>query len=222
MLLAIDTSTQWMGLGLYDGEQILGESIWHTRNHHTVELAPAIQHLMDQTQTTVTELKAVAVALGPGSFTSLRIGLAVGKGMALASHLPLIGIPTLDILAAGQPVVDIPLAAVLQAGRGRLAVGWYQPGNEGWKADGPAIIMTGEELEQKIHHPSLVCGELNSETRQALGRKWKTVTLASPARCLRRPSYLAELAWNRFQAGDVDDTVTLAPIYLHVAEAIPE
>ena len=59
--------------------------------------------------------------LGPGSFTGLRIGLALAKGMALARHLPVIGVPTLDILAAAQPVREENLVAILLAGRGRLA-----------------------------------------------------------------------------------------------------
>ena len=62
------------------------------------------------------------MALGPGSFTSLRVGLAFVKGLALARHLPIIGIPTLDVVAAAQEVRDLPLAAVLQAGRGRFSL----------------------------------------------------------------------------------------------------
>ncbi len=121
MLLAVDTSTRWIGLALYDGSQVLAEDVWQSQNHHTVELAPAVASLLRRTESGAAGLSALAVALGPGSFTSLRIGLGLVKGMALALHLPLIGVPTLDILAASQPVQDWPLATVLQAGRGRIA-----------------------------------------------------------------------------------------------------
>src|SRR5512140_3265452 len=104
MLLAIDTSTQWMGLALFDGIQVISETIWQTHSHHTIELAPAIQQLMGRCAVQPGYLQALGVALGPGSFTSLRIGLAVAKGMALALHLPVVGVPTLDILAQAQPV----------------------------------------------------------------------------------------------------------------------
>jgi tRNA threonylcarbamoyladenosine biosynthesis protein TsaB len=67
---------------------------------------------------TVVELGAVAVAIGPGSFTGLRIGLALAKGLALAHHLSLIGIPTLDILAAAQPLLDAHLVVVLRRAAG--------------------------------------------------------------------------------------------------------
>ena len=126
MLLAVDTSTQMIGIALYSGEKVMGELIWESHNHHTVTLAPAISELMKRCNVNPDQLKAVAVALGPGSFTSLRIGLALVKGLSLSLKLPIVGVPTLDILAAAQPVCELPLAAVLQIGRGRLALGWYQ------------------------------------------------------------------------------------------------
>lgn len=221
MLLAVDSSTQWIGLALYDGSQVLGEMVWRTQSHHTVELAPALDTLFKQTGIRPEGLQALGVALGPGSFTSLRIGLAVVKGLALALHLPVVGVPTLDVLAAAIPVRDLPLAAILQAGRGRLAAVWYQAAGKEWHAQGEAVITRVEELAQQIRTPTLVCGELNAEERQILSRKRKNVILASPAQCLRRPSVLAELAWRRWQAGKVDEVVSLAPIYLHVADPIP-
>ncbi len=222
MLLAIDSSTQWMGLALFDGSQVIGETVWQTHSHHTMELAPAIQEMLSRCGLQASDLKALGVALGPGSFTSLRIGLAVAKGMALALHLPLVGVPTLDIVAAGEPLSELPLAAVLQAGRGRLAVGWYNYMFGSWQSQGEAHVTTIDELSDAIRKPTLVVGELNAHERQVLARKRKNVLLASPARSIRRPSYLAEIAWQRWQKGKIADVVTLSPIYLHVAEAIPE
>jgi tRNA threonylcarbamoyladenosine biosynthesis protein TsaB len=221
MLLAVDTSTQWVGLALFDGDQIVGEMIWQTHNHHTVELAPAVENLMLRSGVVPASLQALAVALGPGSFTSLRIGLALVKGFALALNIPVVGVPTLDILAASQPLQDLPMAAILQAGRSRLAVGWYAPVMGMWQPQGAARVYNLEELSKEIQKPTLVCGELTPTGRQVLARKKKNVILASPAQGLRRPSYLAELAWQRWQVGDVAEVISLAPIYLHVAEAIP-
>jgi len=221
MLLAIDTSTQWVGLALFDGAQVAGEMIWRTQHHHTVELAPAVQGLLQRCGVSPKELSALAVALGPGSFTSLRIGLALAKGMALALNLPVVGIPTLEIQAFAQPVLDIPMIAVLQSGRGRLAAGLYANVMGPWLAQGEAKVTNLEDLSASIHKPTFICGELNAEERRVLARKRVNVQLASPAACMRRPSYLAELAWQRVQAGQVDDAIALAPIYLHVAEPIP-
>jgi len=221
MLLAIDTSTRTVGVALYDGTQVLGEIVWNSRDYHTVELAPAVSEILRRIQGDPTEIKVVAVATGPGSFTGLRIGLAFAKGLCLARHLPLIGIPTLDIVAAAQPVQPLPLAAVLQAGRGRLAVGWYHSPAGNWELDGEVELTDIARLVQRIQQPTLVAGELKEEERRALARKYKNVHLASPAQALRRPAFLAELAWKRWQSGQVDDAASLSPIYLHFGDPIP-
>lgn len=221
MLLAVDTSTQWMGLALFDDEQIIGETIWQTHNHHSVELSPAVELLFKRSGISSKDLEVLAVATGPGSFTSLRIGMAFVKGLSLAMNLPVIGIPTLDITAAAVPVRDIELAAVLQAGRGRLAVGSYRPKDGEWYQHGEPQVMTPFELEQSIKKPTLICGELSSEERKTLARRWKNILLAEPAISIRRPAYLAQLAWKRWLSMDVDDVVTLSPTYLHYKDPIP-
>ncbi len=221
MLLVVDTSTQSVGLGLFDGNEIVGEMTWQTHSHHSVELAPAVNSLLKRCKVLPSSLTALGVALGPGSFTSLRIGLAFIKGFALTLHLPVIGIPTLDIIAASiTPQGGYPLAAILRAGRSRLAVGWYDAQNSRWQSRGEADVMDFETLAGQFKQPALVCGELNPEQRAALARKKKNVILASPALSVRRPAYLAELAWERWQAGQTDDAVSLAPIYLHIKDPI--
>lgn len=221
MLLAVDSSTQWIGLAIYQDEQILAEEVWQSRTHHSVELSPAIEQILRRSGISAVNLSVIAVATGPGSFTSLRIGMAVVKGLALGLHLPVIGIPTLDILAAGVPVQPIRMAAVLQAGRGRLAVGMYEAVDGRWYGRGNLEVMTPAELEQFIKKPTLVCGELTVDERKTLARRWKNVILASPAVSVRRPAFLAELAWSRWQNNDVDDAVTIAPTYLHYKDPIP-
>ena len=215
MLLAVDTSTQSIGVALYDGVQILSEMVWVSNQYHTVELAPRVDSMMEQSGVSSSELRVVAVALGPGSFTGLRIGLAFAKGMALAKHLDIIGIPTLDILAAGQPLDELPMAAVLHAGRGRLAVGWYKKSSNAWKSMDDVQVKTSRELAAGIKSPTIVCGELTAEEQRIFRRKRKNVILHSPAQCLRRPSFLAELGWQRWRKGQTDDPAALTPIYLH-------
>lgn len=222
MLLAIDTSTRTVGVALYDGDQIWNETTWTSQDYHTVELAPGIQDILDKSGVAITEIEAIAVAIGPGSFTGLRIGLAVAKGIALARHIPTLGVPTLDIVAAATPlIVNSALAAVLRAGRGRLAVGWYQANRTGWRSTNSIEVLTAQDLADKIQESTLVCGEINEDERRLLARKRKLVHLLSPARSLRRPGYLAEIGWRRWRAGKFDDPATLAPIYLHQSDPIP-
>lgn len=221
MLLALDTSTRSIGLALYDGVQVLCESIWTCQDYHTVELAPEVARILEKSGLMVTDLEALAVAIGPGSFTGLRIGLAFAKGLSLARHLPLVSVATLDILAASQPLQGVPMAAVLQAGRKRLAVGWYQAVDGAWQPDGELEVLSAEELHDRINKPTLVCGELSEGEQRLLSRKRKNVILATPAQSVRRPAVLAELAWKRWQSGQVDQAGTLAPAYLHTHEPIP-
>jgi tRNA threonylcarbamoyladenosine biosynthesis protein TsaB len=218
ILLAIDTSTQVVGVALYDGTRVLSERIWTSKAFHTVELAPAIADMLDRSQVKFSEINSIAVALGPGSFTGLRIGLSLAKGMALARHLDIVGVPSLDILAAAQPPSKLPMVAILEAGRGRLIAGWYWWEKDHWVIHGEYEILTPEALAEKLTQPIILCGELGDPWRQALGHRRKNAKLASPARCLRRPSYLAELGWRKIQKKGGDDPATLSPFYLHSNE----
>lgn len=216
MLLAVDTSTAQVGLALYDETRVLGEMIWTTRQHHTTELAPALSGLLSRCGVSMDMVEALGVAIGPGSFTSLRVGLSLVKGIALARHLPVIGIPTLDIIAAAQPAAKQPLIAFLQAGRTRIAFGVYQSQRKVWQAEGPLRSGTLDELLNEIESPAILAGEFTSEERSKLSKR-KNILPAPPVNCVRRPSVLAELAWARWQDKKVDDAASLAPIYLHVA-----
>jgi len=219
MLLAVDTSTAQVGIALYDGAQVIGEFAWRSSRRHTVELAPAISNLLHRCGSTMDDVHAVGVALGPGSFTSLRVGLALVKGLSLSKHIPLIGIPTLDILAHAQPASKHPLICAIQAGRGRFALGVYKSLRKGWHAQGQGRVVSLEALMDEAQESAIVCGEFSAEEIQKM--KEKNIHLAPPAQSIRRPAVLAELAWARWQAGDVDDEASLAPIYLHTEGSPP-
>jgi tRNA threonylcarbamoyladenosine biosynthesis protein TsaB len=219
-LLAIDSSTRVGGLALYDGSSVQYECTWMRPDKRGADLAPGIQAAFARTGVKLKDLKAIGIAIGPGSYTGLRTSLALAKGIVLAQGIDLVAIPTLDVIAASVSPQDRPLAAVLQAGRGRLAVGWYREKKDRWVADGKSALMTASELEEAISKPTIICGELYEEERRVLGRKYKNAEIASPAQCVRRPAILAELAWARWQAGDSDAIAGLAPIYLQAIEAV--
>jgi tRNA threonylcarbamoyladenosine biosynthesis protein TsaB len=222
MLLALDTATKKIGIALYDGVEILHEAVWQSPFHHTTELSPAILESLQRARISIDQVKAIGLTIGPGSYTGLRIGAAVAKGLAYARKLPLIGVSTFEVIAAGQPLLpDAKLAAVIEAGRSRLGVGWFKAGEETWEQDKDPDLLTAPELSKRIRSLTLVCGELDGDLRKLLGRKRKNVVLASPAASLRRPAYLAELAWDRWQAGEIDDPAVLSPVYLQTGANIP-
>ena len=220
MLLAVDTSTPQIGLALYDGAQVLAESLWTSKARHTVELAPSVAEMLAHTGIKIDDIQALGVAIGPGSFTSLRVGLSFVKGLALARSLPTVGVNTLDVVAASQPAIRLPLGCILPAGRGRLALGWYRAKNNGWQATGSPGIVSAEALSTSIERDSVLCGDLSAAERSILQNNPK-IRLVSAALSTRRPGILAELAYTRWQAGQTDAIDALAPIYLHIAEPIP-
>jgi len=216
LLLAVDTSTRLAGIALYDGVAVRGELTWESARHHTVELAPRTVMLLRSLGAAAGDLTGLAVALGPGSFTGLRIGLALVKGLALARGIPVVGIPTLEITAYAQPHRSMPLYAVLQAGRGRIAVGRYRWRRGAWRATGDPFLSTWEKLIEQVEEKAFFSGELDAAgvalLRERLGGG---AVIAPPASRLRRAGYLAELAWQRLERGEQDDPTTLVPIYLH-------
>jgi tRNA threonylcarbamoyladenosine biosynthesis protein TsaB len=202
-------------LALYDGERVLAEETWRSANGHTVELAPGLVRMLERQKVLPSELRGIAVALGPGSFTGLRIGLGVAKGLALTLAMPLMGIPTLDALVYAQGQRRGLVCAVLQAGRRRVSAAFYRRRRGQWQRQGAYRLTTLDELCTEIKTQTVFCGEIDAQgtelLRERLGEK---AVVASPASSLRRAGYLAELGWQRLERGEVDDPATLAPIYL--------
>jgi tRNA threonylcarbamoyladenosine biosynthesis protein TsaB len=218
MLLAIDTATDMAGLALYDEGQgrILGEETWYSVRNHTVELMPRIVRMLAQQNLSSADLTGLAVSLGPGSFTGLRIGLSVAKGLSLANGLPVAGVPTLDVEAEPHKAQRLPICALLQAGRGRFAVGHYHRYRGRWRRRGSFHITTLADVCSQITETTLFCGEIETEHAEQIRRQLGLDALVvGPAGSLRRAGYLAELAWARLARGDSDEVAQLSPIYLH-------
>mgnify|MGYP001086310473 CR=1 FL=1 len=219
MILAIDTATCFAGLALWEKDHLWAEEVWHTRLNHSVELMPRIQRMLATQRLGVERLTAIAVALGPGSFTGVRAGLAAAKGLALPYRIPLVGVSTLDVTAYPFQQSDLPVWAVISAGRGRIGAACYQRREEEWKQVIAPQLTTFEALCARTHAPALFVGEILAAEvallRSHLGDK---AIVPPPALRARRASYLAELAAARLANHDVDDAMTLAPIYLQTPE----
>ncbi|HEV2074593.1 MAG TPA: tRNA (adenosine(37)-N6)-threonylcarbamoyltransferase complex dimerization subunit type 1 TsaB [Thermomicrobiales bacterium] len=204
-VLAIDTSTEQAGLALGHGS-CLFERSWEAGRTQTTSVLPAIDALLREARIKVSDLAAIAIATGPGTFTGLRVGMSIAKGLVLARDLPLIGIPTLDIAASA--VNDVTeLIAVLPAGRGRVVWLRYGP----YADQEPRNTTVPQLVEYLTDIPEvLVIGELAVEHQQTIERshthtRWEN----------RQPGILLERARERWLRGEADDPVTLEPTYLH-------
>lgn len=213
MLLALDTATRFASFALHDGRALRYEMTWDAGRQHTTQLMPRVVTALEDLGVGVEALTAVAVALGPGSFTGLRVGLGIAKGLAIARRIPIVGVPTLDILAAAQGRDRRPLLVVLQAGRGHLCAAWYR-WHQGWQRREGPFLTTWEKLLGSITRPVLLCGEIDEKGFRLTAGLGELVIVLSSAHSLRRAGFLAELAWERLRRGETDDPATLVPLYL--------
>lgn len=214
MLIAIDTATDQASLALHDGFRVRVEQTWEARRRQTSELSPRLASAMEQVGLLPKQLSGVAITKGPGSFTGLRIGMSVAKGLAMAQNVPLIGVPTLDVVASAQGRDRRRLAAVLQAGRSRISVVFYRWQFGEWQAQHEPRLTTWDNLAEEIDEPTLFCGEVDQAGADALARLGDRAVLLPAAWRLRRAGFLAELGWQRLNRGEVDDPSALTPIYL--------
>lgn len=213
-ILAIDTSTRGTSVALYrDG--LIAEYSWQSRDDQTRELIPAIQGLLSRQQVELKSLSGVAVALGPGSFNGLRVGVSTAKALALPLRLPVIGIGTLEASAYQYAGVGLPLRPVLNAGRGQINTALFVGTPESWRQIEEPESVTLEGLIARIREPQLVCGEIEKGwAAELMHHVGDLVRILPAASWMRRAGFLAELGWRRLSAGEVDDVVTLQPIYL--------
>jgi tRNA threonylcarbamoyladenosine biosynthesis protein TsaB len=222
VILALDTSTDMAGIGLYKpGEGVLAELSWRSGREQTTQLMPNVQRLMSLASVKSTDLTGVAVAIGPGSFSGVRTALSAAKSIAYALELPIWGVPSLDVLAYQQVAVTAAqVCAVLSAGRGRLAWALYRTRGTRWQRLSPYTNsspqeMAAEVVQYETNVATLFCGEIGAETaallKEAMG---KEAAIAPAAAAVRRAGYLAELALQRANQGESDDLATLQPIYL--------
>jgi tRNA threonylcarbamoyladenosine biosynthesis protein TsaB len=214
MLVAIDTATRTASLALHDGFRLRVEETWEAPRRQTRELSPRLDAALAQLEITPKQLSGVAVVKGPGSFTGLRIGMSVAKGLAVAQNLPIVGVPTLDVVAAAQGRDRRRLGAVLQAGRGRISIGFYRWRFGSWQVEEDPKLTTWDQLADEVTEPTVFCGEVDEAGAETISRLGDRAVLLPAARRLRRAGFLAELGWQRLNRGDTDDPAELTPIYL--------
>ena len=221
MLLAIDTATRLLSLALHDGDSLVAECTLTVDRKHSEILAPMIKQMLAQSDTKTDDLTALAVSVGPGSYTGLRIGVALAKGMAADRALPLVPVTTLDTAAASSSAVDrsLPLIVTVPAGRSRVIWAIYHCDSGVWRVSGKMNLGSWDELLSACHMPCALTGEIEGDglqrVRMAIGAG-QAITLLSSATRLRRAGYIAQIAWQRLCCDDENlfPAESVMPIYL--------
>jgi tRNA threonylcarbamoyladenosine biosynthesis protein TsaB len=209
LLLALDTSTSMASVALFDSRRVLSETLWLAGREHSTRLLVEVEAAFERIGRTRTDLTCLAVARGPGSFTGVRVALSVAKGVAAGLGIPLWGVSSLDVMAFAAGEIDLPVRAVLEAGRGRYATALYVDGT----CTQEARLATLDQLESLTDEPTLLIGELSPEARAQLERH-PYARLAARAACARRAGYLAELGWRQGQSGDPGDPRAVDALYV--------
>jgi tRNA threonylcarbamoyladenosine biosynthesis protein TsaB len=209
LLLALDTSTSTASVALFDGQRVVSETTWLAGREHSTRLLVEVEAALDRIGKTEQDITGVVVARGPGSFTGVRVALSVAKGIAAGLSIPLWGVNSLDVVARAAGEVTVPVRAVVEAGRGRVATALYAGGT----CVESARLATLDELSYLVREETVVIGELSQEARARL-EQHPLARLAAPAACLRRAGFLAELGWRLADSGDPGDPRALDAVYV--------
>ncbi len=220
-ILAVDTSTSSGSVALIDGLKPIAELSLESAQTHNRRLLKTVDSLLENVGWSLNEVDGLAVTLGPGSFTGIRIGISTMKTLAWALDKPYVGIPTLDALAAPLQFVSMPVCTMLDARRKEVYVAFYQPDGFGAcnRVSSYQVLPPAKVLEQ-VQVPTLFCGDgwlqyqgyfLNELGELAVG-------LGTPYH-LVRASFVADLARRKFEQGLADDPMTSTPIYVRPSEA---
>ena len=239
LLLALDTSTRQASVALCDEQTLYGEYTWRIGNNHSVELLERIQRLVEvDCSSSLQAIDGVTVAIGPGSFNGVRVAVATAKAFAFALHKPLVGVSTLEIIAAQQDKWRGPVCSILEAGRSELYAACYLFDERDSNGEithhirqlseylmlSPQQLVThlSEHMNQwagvpgkRQVSPILFCGELSETTRQVIYEQMQGKSLfINNLQAIRRASTLAFLAIQRLYEGRIEDPMLLEPLYL--------
>jgi len=218
-VLGIESSTSRSGVALVDGRGLLAERVFEHQQGLLVNLAPAIHGLIAEVDGRPPD--GIAVSLGPGSFTGLRIGVATAKALAYAWNLPMAGVDTMDALA--WTVWDAlderrgVLALVIRCRRGEVFGAVYEMTGVGPAAIRPVVCMRVEEFMSEVRAggrvPVIAAGDAVALYRDAIEGSLPGVAFAPEEANAPSPFHVARIGRARLSAGEGDDPVMLAPRY---------
>ena len=222
-ILGIDTSTKFCNLGLIEDENILIEyTINGLKKKHSSILVPAIKNLLKTIGLKIEEINGIAVSMGPGSFTGLRIGLCVAKGLCYARSLPLLGIPTLDAMAF--PFKEIPylICPILESKKDEIYDVVFRGGVSLDKVmdyqceDIQSLLFRLSSLKEQI----IFSGDGIKKYRDIIKEKiGKDALFIDSQLNLPVATSIAFLGLNKLKKGEKDNIFTLSPFYLRKSEA---
>lgn len=227
-ILSIDTTSMLGSVALTDGKRLIVQEQQGVIGTHSERLLVTVDHLLKLAKWELSCLEGVAVAIGPGSFTGLRIGIATAKGMALALNIPIVGISSLESLARNGDVFDGVVVPLIDARRGEIYAAVYNASAKDRQKGTRRIVVKecvlppNELIKQlkKIKGKMLFIGdgalEYGDMIVRAIGAR---SMVAQSSECYPQAANLAWLAAARFAKGKSDDLAMLVPNYIRESDA---
>jgi len=222
IILALETATLCGSVALVTANRCLAEFSLQTGETHSRRLLAGVDWLLQETGIDWPAIDAVAVSLGPGSFTGLRIGLATAKGLAMAGGAELIGVGTLDGLAAQLFAAgEILICPVLDARKKEVYCGFYKCGSLGRpRLLEEYIVIDPEALCARIHEPVVLLGDGAAAYGELFREKLAGLLLIPPANAyFPRAATIGVLALDKWQKHEFLDPAGAEPIYIRRSEA---
>jgi len=221
-VLGIDTATHCGGIAILEDDRLLASLVLNIKKTHSERLLRDVDYLMKECGLEMRDMDGVAVCIGPGSFTGVRIGMACAKGLAFASGKQLAGVSSLPALAVRNAEPGVLICPVLDARRGEIFGAAYRLRE---KSGDLMETLPGraEPLEQfllQIKETALFCGDgsilFRDTIQNTLGERAR---FASALRNLPSAVEIALLGMKRLIAGEQDDLAKLSPVYLRAHDA---
>ncbi len=218
-ILALESATLAGGAALLDGDAVVGEIRTNIALTHSERLMVALDRLLKDCGWTPRDLEGLAVSIGPGSFTGLRVGIATAKGLALALGLAVAPVPTLEALASTLPFADAPVCPLLDARKGEVYLSLYRWERDHMVREWDYLALPPAEAVARLVPPVIVLGDGVGPCRPFLARVGEGLHVAPPAQRLPSPAVVAQLGHARLLAGRGVSGEELAPLYLRPSEA---
>lgn len=218
-VLAIETSTLAGGVALCEDGRIAGLSALDVALTHSERLLAMIDRLLDDCRWTLARVDGLALSIGPGSFTGLRVGAATVKGLALALDVPVAPVPTLDALAANVPFAAAPVCALLDARKGEVYCALYRWDEGAMRRDSDYLALSPEAAVERLPSPVIVLGDGVRACGPFLERAGVDALLAPPAQAMPSAATVAQIGEAMLRAGAGVPADAIEPLYLRPSEA---
>ena len=221
LVLGMETATALGSVAIVDEEEVVAEYALKVRGTHSERLLPAIDALLKDSKLSFSDLNVIAVSIGPGSFTGLRIGISTAKGLALGSNKPVVGIPTLDALADHYPGLDVLICPMLDAKKNEVFAALYRRDSvHGLQKLTKDLAISPHTLLRSIGETAVFLGD-GSQLYRRLIQELLGGNALFPPLSLRHPraATIAFMGMEQMKRGNTIDVERLVPVYVRASDA---